>query len=172
MPEGVHRKLGNLSPGNRVQWRLVTNMFKYVTKICKFSPDSPSAKIWALALSVSVSRAEKKFKNFKNFKKIQKFKNSKQIFLSFLGFTLQEKDILSCEKFKNVSNIRLVHSYILGLYIRRFLGVSGNITWCIFKSFINFGNFMIRSCAFKSVIGPIVDSFWDLNSPKIESRRY
>ena len=111
-------------------------------------------------LSVSVSQPGKKFKNFRN------------IFLSFLGFTLQEKDILSCEKFKNVSNIRLVHSYILGLYIRRFLGVSGNITWCIFKSFINFGNFMIRSCALKSVIGPIVDSFWDLNSPKIESRRY
>ena len=149
MPEGVHRKPGNLSPGNHVYWMLVANTFKYVTNICKLSPDFPS-----------VSQLGKKFKNLGN------------IFLSFLRFTLQEKDILSCEKFKNVSNIRLVHSYILGLYIRRFLGVSGNITWCIFKSFINFGNFMIRSCALKPVIGPIVDSFWDLNSPKIESRRY
>ena len=155
MPEEVHRK-----PGSHVHWMLVTNTFKYVTNISKLSPVLPSAKIRVWALSVSVSQPGKKFKNFRN------------IFLSFLGFTLQEKDILSCEKFKNVSNIRLVHSYILGLYIRRFLGVSGNITWCIFKSFINFGNFMIRSCALKSVIGPIVDSFWDLNSPKIESRRY
>ena len=138
MPEGVHQKPGNLSPGNHAHWMLVTNMFKYITNICKLSPDFPSAKIWTVALSVSVSQPGKK---------IQKF--SKQFFLSFLGFTLQEKDILSCEKFKNVSNIRLVHSYILGLYIRRFLGVSGNITWCIFKSFINFWNLMIRSCAFK-----------------------
>ena len=33
-----------------------------------------------------------------------------------------DSQFLSCEKFKNVFNIRLVHSYILGFYIGRILG--------------------------------------------------